>query len=93
MRILASSAAVLALMVTGCGGAQYTIPNFETDEVEQVVSSGMTPQGCIENLKEDAQHLNLKVRLTDVNHEPTGPLGMLWQKSYTCKGKVVKARS
>jgi hypothetical protein len=92
MRILASSAAVLALMMTGCGGSHYTIPG-ETDEVEQVVSSGMTPQGCIENLKEEAQQLNLKVRLTDVNHEPTGPLGMLWQKSYTCKGKVVKARS
>lgn len=92
MRVLASSAFVLALMLSGCG-QHYTIPNFETDEVEKVVSSGVTPQGCIENLKEEAQQLNVKVRLTDMNHENSGPFGWLWAKSYVCTGKVVKARS
>lgn len=92
MRILANAAALLTLVIAGCG-THYTIPNFETDEVEKVVSSGVTPQGCIENLKEDAERLNVKVRLTDVNHEASGPLGWLYAKSYVCTGKVVKTRS
>jgi hypothetical protein len=88
MRILAGSAAVLALMLTGCG-AHYTIPN-ENDEIDKVVSSGVTPQGCIDNLKDDAQKLNVKVRLTDVSHEPGPPFGFLFSPTYVCTGKVVK---
>ncbi len=35
--------AVVAL-IGGCG-PHYTIPNFESNEVEKVVSSGRSPQG------------------------------------------------
>ena len=92
MRMLVSGAAVLMLMLSGCG-AHYTIPN-ENEEIDKVVSSGVTPNGCIENLKEDAQKLNVKVRLTDVNHEPSPPFGFLFSPSWVCTGKVVKgARS
>ena len=56
----------IAAALAGCG-PHYTIPNFETDEVEKVVSSGGSPQSCIENLKEDAGKLNVKVRLTDMS--------------------------
>jgi hypothetical protein len=78
------------VLLGGCG-PHYTIPNFDTDEVEKVVSSGRSPESCIENLKEDAQKLNLKVRLTDVHHEATsGPIAWIYTNSYTCTGKVVK---
>ncbi|HET6676561.1 MAG TPA: hypothetical protein VFG71_14545 [Nitrospiraceae bacterium] len=78
------------LLLGGCG-PHYTIPNFETDEVEKVISSGRSPESCIANLKEDAQKLNLKVRLTDVHHEATsGPIAWIYTNSYTCTGKVVK---
>jgi hypothetical protein len=92
MRRLATTVALLTLALAGCG-QHYTIPNFETNEVEKVVSSGVTPEGCIENLKEDAEKLNVKVRLTDMNHENSGPFGWLYAKSYVCTGKVVKTRS
>jgi hypothetical protein len=92
MRVLAGSAAVLLLMISGCG-PHYTIPNFETDEIERVVSSGRTPEACFENLKEDAQRLNVKVRVTDVSHESPGPVSWIWMPSYTCTGRVVKSRS
>lgn len=82
---------VATLVLLGGCGPHYTIPNFETDEVEKVVSSGRSPQGCIENLKEDAEKLNLKVRLIDVQHEATsGPIAWIYSNSYVCTGKVVK---
>jgi hypothetical protein len=85
--------AIPVLLLAGCG-PHYTIPNFETDEVEKVVSSGRSPQTCIENLKEDANKLNVKVRLIDMQHEQTsGPVAWLYSYSYVCTGKVVKTRS
>ena len=47
--------AIFALL-GGCG-PHYTMPNFETGNVEKVISSGRSPQGCIDNLKEDADKL------------------------------------
>ena len=83
---------IATLMLLGGCGPHYTIPNFETDEVEKVISSGRSPESCIENLKEDAQKLNLKVRLTDVHHEATsGPIAWIYTNAYTCTGKVVKS--
>ena len=84
---------VIATMVLlgGCG-PHYTIPNFETDEVEKVVSSGRSAEGCIENLKEDAEKINTKVRLIDVKHEATsGPISWIYANTYVCTGKVVKS--
>jgi hypothetical protein len=37
------------ILLAGCG-PHYTIPNFESDEIEKVVSSGRS-RSCIENLK------------------------------------------
>ena len=83
----------MIVLFTGCG-PQYTIPNYDTGEVEKVISSGRSPQTCIENLKEDAQKLNVKVRLTDVHHEATsGPIAWLYANSYICTGKVVATKS
>ena len=58
----------IVLLIAGCG-PHYTIPNYESNEIEKVISSGRSPEGCIENLKEDAQKLNVKVRLTDVQQQ------------------------
>ncbi|MBA2487204.1 MAG: hypothetical protein H0V35_14145 [Nitrospira sp.] len=81
------------LLLAGCG-PHYTIPNYETDEIEKVISSGRSPQGCIDNLKEDAKTLNVKVRLTDVHHESTsGPISWLYSNDYVCTGKVVMKKS
>ncbi|MCC2643418.1 MAG: hypothetical protein K0S45_3831 [Nitrospira sp.] len=81
----------IVFLIAGCG-PQYTIPNFETNEIEKVISSGRSPQSCIEHLKEDAKELNVKVRLTDVHHESTsGPIAWLYTNTYVCTGKVVKA--
>ena len=44
------------VFLAGCG-PHYTLPNFETNEIEKVISSGRSPQGCIENLKEAARNL------------------------------------
>lgn len=83
----------ILLLFTGCG-PQYTIPNYESGEIEKVVSSGRSPQACIENLKEDSEKLNVKVRLTDVHHEATsGPIAWIYANSYICTGKVVAAKS
>ncbi len=83
----------IVLLLAGCG-PHYTIPNYETDEVEKVISSGRSPDGCIENLKEDAQKLNLKVRLTDVQQQATsGPISWIYANSYICTGKVLKTQS
>ena len=83
---------VAALALLGGCGPHYTIPNFDTDEIEKVVSSGRSPQSCIENLKEDAKNLNVQVRMTDMHHEPTsGPIAWLYVNTYVCTGKVVKA--
>jgi hypothetical protein len=81
---------IATLVLLGGCGPHYTIPNFDTDEVEKVVSSGRSPQGCIQNLKEDAEKLNVKVRLTDMQHESPGPVSWIYTNSYVCTGKVVK---
>jgi hypothetical protein len=81
-----------AISLLAACGPHYTIPNFDTGDVEKVVSSGRSPQACIENLKEDAQNLNVKVRLTDVHHEAaSGPIAWIYTNTYTCTGKVVKS--
>ena len=83
----------MLLLFAGCG-PQYTIPNYETGEIEKVISSGRSPQACIETLKEDAQQLNVKVRLTDVHHEAaSGPIAWLYANTYICTGKVYGAKS
>ena len=80
----------LVLMV-GCG-PHYTIPNFESNEIEKVISSGSSPQNCIEHLKEDAEQLKVKVRLTDMHHEASsGPISWIYTYDYVCTGKVVKS--
>jgi hypothetical protein len=85
---------VAALVLLGGCGPHYTIPNFETDEVEKVVSSGRSPQACIEQLREDAKDHKVQVRLTDMHHEATsGPIAWLYTNTYVCTGKVVRARS
>jgi hypothetical protein len=77
-------------LLAGCG-PHYTIPSFESNEIEQVISSGHSPQSCIENLKEDANQLKVKVRLTDVHHEEaSGPVAWLYTYGYTCTGRVIK---
>ena len=84
---------VLALATAGCG-PHYTIPNFDTDEVEKVVSSGRSPQACIDSLKEDAKQLNVKVRLVDMQHqEASGPIAWIYSNTYICTGKVVQTRA
>lgn len=81
------------LLLTGCG-PHYTIPNYESNEIEKVISSGRSPEGCIENLKEDAQKLNVKVRLTDVQQQASsGPISWIYSNSYMCTGKVVATKS
>jgi hypothetical protein len=87
MRVLAVGAAVLLVMITGCG-PHYTIPDLETGQIDRVVSSGRTPEECIENLKKDASEHKVKVRLMDVRHESPGPVSWLWMPSYTCIGEV-----
>jgi hypothetical protein len=78
------------VLLAGCG-PHYTIPNFESDEIEKVVSSGHSPQSCIENLKEDANQLKVKVRLTDMHHEAvSGPIAWIYTYSYICTGRVIK---
>jgi hypothetical protein len=81
------------VLLAGCG-PHYTIPNFESDEIEKVVSSGRSPQSCIENLKEDANQLKVKVRLIDMHHEAAnGPIAWIYTYDYICTGKVVKSGS
>lgn len=81
------------ILLVGCG-PQYTIPNFESDEIEKVISSGRSPQNCIENLKEDAKQLKLNVRLTDMHHEASsGPISWIYTYGYVCTGKVVKSKA
>ena len=81
------------ILLAGCG-PHYTIPNFESDEVEKVISSGRSPQNCLENLKEDAKQLKVQVRLTDMHHEASsGPIAWLYTYDYICTGKVVKSSS
>ena len=81
------------LLLAGCG-PHYTIPNYESNEIEKVISSGRSPEGCIENLKEDAQKLNVKVRLTDVQQQASsGPISWIYSNSYMCTGKVVMTKS
>lgn len=81
------------LLIAGCG-PHYTIPNFESNEIEKVISSGRSPQGCIENLKEDAKNLNVNVRLTDMQQQPSsGPIAWIYTNTYMCTGKVVSSKS
>ena len=81
------------VLLAGCG-PHYTIPNFESDEIEKVISSGSSPQHCIENLKKDAADLKVKVRLTDMHHEASsGPIAWLYSYEYICTGKVIKSNS
>lgn len=83
----------VAAVIGGCG-PHYTIPNFESNEVEKVISSGRSPQSCIENLKEDAKDLRVDVRLTDVQHQPSsGPISWIYANTYVCTGKVVGAKA
>lgn len=81
------------VLLAGCG-PHYTIPNFESDEIEKVISSGKSPQSCIEHLNEDANQLKVKVRLTDMHHEAaSGPIAWLYTYDYICTGKVIESRS
>ncbi len=83
----------VTLLMGGCG-PQYTIPNYDTGEIEKVVSSGRSPQACIEQLKEDAKELKVDVRLVDMRHESTsGPIAWLYTNTYVCTGKVYSSRA
>jgi len=83
----------ILLLCASCG-PHYTIPNYESNEIEKVISSGRSPEGCIENLKEDAQKLNVNVRLTDVQNQPSsGPISWIYTNTYICTGKVVLTKS
>jgi hypothetical protein len=83
----------ILVLLAGCG-PHYTIPDSETDDIGKVISSGRSPQGCIDNLHEDAQNLKVKVKLVDVKHEPAhGPIAWIYSNSYTCTGKVVKTHA
>lgn len=85
--------AIAALVLVGGCGPHYSIPDLETENIGKVISSGRTPQGCIENLHEDAKDLKVTVKLVDVKHEPsTGPISWIYTNAYTCTGKVVKSR-
>jgi len=85
--------AIAALVMLGGCGPHYTIPDADTDDIGRVISSGRSPQGCIENLQEDAQNLKVKVKLIDVKSEPAhGPIAWLYTNTYTCTGKVIKSR-
>jgi hypothetical protein len=80
------------LLLGGCG-PHYTIPAEDSDDIGKVISSGRTPQSCSDNLKEEAQEMGLRVKLTDIQHHNPGPVSWVWTNSYTCTGKVVsKAR-
>ena len=79
------------VLLAGCG-PHYTIPNYESGEIEKVISSGHSPQRCIENLNEDANQLKVKVRLTDMHHqEASGPVAWLYTYGYVCTGRVIKS--
>jgi hypothetical protein len=94
MRARLSIALLLVGGIVGGCGPHYSIPDAESDNVGTVVSSGRSPQGCIENLHQDAKDLGVKVRLVDVKHEPSsGPISWIYSNSYTCSGKVVKPRT
>jgi len=81
----------IALFMAGCG-PQYTIPSYETGDIERVVSSGHSPKSCLEHLNEDAKELKVNVRLTDMHHESTsGPIAWLYNYSYVCTGKVLRS--
>jgi hypothetical protein len=85
---------LIPIVLLAACGPHYTIPNFESDEIEKVISSGHSPQSCIENLKEDANQLKVKVRLTDVHHEAaSGPIAWIYTYGYVCTGKVIKSGS
>jgi hypothetical protein len=85
---------VIPVILLASCGPHYTIPNFDTDEVEKVVSSGRSPQNCIENLKEDANQLKVKVRLIDMQHQASsGPAAWIYSYDYVCTGKVIKSGS
>ena len=79
---------VAILLGASACGPHYTIPEAETDEIGKVVSSGRSPEGCIENLKEDAEKLRLKVKVVDIHYQSPGWLAWLWTNSYTCTGAV-----
>ena len=83
----------MVVLLAGCG-PHYTIPNYDTNEIEKVISSGRSPEGCIENLQEDTKRLNVKARLTDVQHQPSsGPISWIYSNTYVCTGKVVMTKS
>ena len=82
-----------AVLLMGACGPKYTIPNYETGEIERVVSSARSPQDCIEQLKVDAKELGVDVRLTDMHHEATsGPIAWIYTNTYVCTGKVYTSR-
>ncbi|MGQ0809883.1 MAG: hypothetical protein ACT4OO_01480 [Nitrospiraceae bacterium] len=80
----------ILLFLGGCVNDHYTIPDETGNNVGKVVSSGRSPQDCMENLQDDAKKLGLKVRLTDVNHEGvSGPIAWLYASQYHCTGVVM----
>ena len=94
MRTLRVLVAVGALLGVGGCGPHYTIPEADSDDIGKVISSGRSPKACIESLQEDAKELNVKVRLTDVQHQAaSGPIAWIYSNSYTCTGKVISRRA
>ncbi|GKS58037.1 hypothetical protein YTPLAS18_15640 [Nitrospira sp.] len=80
------------LLMGGCG-PKYTIPNYETGDIEKVVSNGRSPQACIEQLKTDADELNVNVRLVDMQHQAaSGPIAWIYTNTYVCTGKVYSSK-
>ena len=80
------------LLANGCG-LEYIATDRDTGLPSDLVVTGWTNDGCIENLYTAAEELSLKINLVEVIREYEGfgaiPMPSPFFPMYTCKGQIL----
>jgi len=93
IRLLGIALVVLTMTVSNGCGLNYIANDRETGLPSTLVVTGWTNDGCIENLYDTAEKMELKINLVDIEREYEGfgiiPGPTPFYPMYTCKGQII----
>jgi len=84
---------ILNMVVANGCGLEYIVNDRETGLPSNLVVTGWTNDGCIENLYDTAEKLEFKINLIEVTREYEGfgaiPMPSPFWPMYTCEGQII----
>lgn len=79
---------LLALLISGCGPRYYIAG--DANKPGEVVASGYTQDGCLEELREESKTQNVEVKLKKIDTDLGWAIFLFpFYKGYRCFGEVV----